>query len=106
MTKIRTDAIANRVNGPESTEERTTEYNLRMEDLLGACWLDQSIELKSTNVVFGNGELEPRIVIKQEGMVTMVKTTNSQDPENPVNHCSLGHRPSTRTPWNVDESGD
>ena len=78
-----------------------------MEDLLGACWLDQSIELKSTNVVFCNGELEPRIVIKPEGgMVTMVKTTNSQDPENPVNHWSLGHLSSTRIPWNVDESGD
>jgi hypothetical protein len=78
-----------------------------MEDPLGACWSDQSIELKSMNVVFCNGELEPRIVIKQEGgMVTMVKTTNSQDPENPVNHCSLGHRPSTRIPWNVNESDD
>jgi hypothetical protein len=76
-----------------------------MEDLLGACWLDQSIDLTSMNVVFCNGELEPRIVIKQEGgLVTMVKTTNRQDPENPVNHWSLGHRLSTRIPWN--ESGD
>jgi hypothetical protein len=69
--------------------------------------MDQSIDLTSMNVVFCNGELEPRIVIKQEGgMVTMVKTTNSQDPENPVNHCSLGHMLPTHSPWNVDESGD
>jgi hypothetical protein len=59
MTKKRTDAIATRDNGSGSTEDRNAEYNLGMEDLLGACWLDQSIELKSMNVVFCNGELHP-----------------------------------------------
>jgi hypothetical protein len=76
-----------------------------MEDLMGACWKDQSIDLEAClegmNVVFCNGELEPRIVIKQEeGMVTMVKTTNSQDPENPVSHWTHGAAPDKGTPWN------
>jgi hypothetical protein len=59
------------------------------------------------NVVFCNGELEPRIVIKQEGgLVTMVKTTNSQDPENPVSHWTYGADPSKGTPWNTDEEDE
>ena len=42
-------------------------YAHRMEDLLGACWQDQSIYLKGMDVVYYcNGELEPRIVIKQD----------------------------------------
>jgi hypothetical protein len=35
-----------------------------MEDLLGACWQDQSIDLKGMDVVYCNGEVEPRIVIR------------------------------------------
>jgi hypothetical protein len=94
MTKKRIEASDERDNGQGSTEERAAQYNLRMADLLGACWKDQSIELKDMNVVFCNGELEPRIVIKQEGgMVTMVKTTNSQDPENPVSHWTYRAEP-------------
>jgi hypothetical protein len=66
--------------------------------------LDHPLQLavaRRLNVVFCNGELEPRIVIKQEGeMVTIVKTTNSQDPENPVNHRIYGADPAKGTPWN------
>jgi hypothetical protein len=59
------------------------------------------------NVVFCNGELEPRIVLTQEeGMVTMVKTTNSQDPENPINHRAHGADPAKGIPWNIDEKGE
>jgi hypothetical protein len=93
MSAKRSDAIEQRDHGSGTEEEREANYNLRMEDLLGAYWADQSIDLKSMDVVFCNGELEPRIVVSQkEGMVTMVKTVDSQDPENPVNCVSHGHR--------------
>jgi hypothetical protein len=32
----------------------------------GACWQDQTIDLKEMDVVYCNAELGPRIVIKQE----------------------------------------
>ena len=59
MATKQTDAIENRDNGSGSEEERSAKYNLCMEDLLGACWADQSIDLKSMAVVFCNGELAP-----------------------------------------------
>ena len=65
-----------------------------MEDLLGGMLEGPITRTEGINVVFCNGELEPRIVIKQEGgLVTMVKTTNSQDPENPVSHWTYGADP-------------
>jgi hypothetical protein len=74
---------------------------------LGACWQDQSIDLKGMDVVYCNGELEPRIVIKQEnGLVTMVKTANSSDPDNEVSSWRFGAAPGKATPWNIDDSGD
>jgi hypothetical protein len=80
MTAKRNDVVENRDNGRGSEEERSLKYNSGMEDLLGARWADQSIDLKSMDVVFCNGELEPRIVVSQkEGMVTMVKMVDSQD---------------------------
>ena len=48
--------------------------------MLGACWQDQTIDLKGMDVVYRNGEAEPRIVIKQVNeMVTMVKTADSNE---------------------------
>jgi hypothetical protein len=65
MTAKRSAAVEDRDNGSGQEEERLSKYYSRMEDLLGACWADQSIDLKSMDVVFCNGELEPRIVVNQ-----------------------------------------
>jgi hypothetical protein len=48
--------------------------------------------------------VEPRIVIKQvNGMVTMVKTADSNDLDNEVSH--IGAIQDDSTPWNVEEGG-
>ena len=107
MTAKRSAAVEDRDNGSGQEEERLSKYYSRMEDLLGACWADQSIDLKSMDVVFCNGELEPRIVVNQTAeMVTMVKMVDSQDIENPVNHITYGHRPSSSKAWNENENGE
>jgi len=104
MSAKRSDAGEQRDHGRGTEEEREAKYNLRMEDLLGAYWADQSIDLKSMDVVFCNGELEPRIVVSQEeGMVTTLKTVDSQDAENTVNYVMHGHRIPGRIAWNEDE---
>ena len=70
-----------------------------MEDLLGACWQDQSVDLKGSDVVFCSGELEPRIFIKQvDGLVTMVKSIRSA--------IGAGAAPGKTTAWNIEASGD
>ena len=107
MTEKRNAAMEERDNGSGQEEERLSKYYSRMEDLLGPCWADQSIDLKSMDVVFCNGELEPRIVVRQaEGMVTLVKTVDSQDIENPVNHLTYGHRHCSSKAWNENEDGE
>ena len=111
MTKKPSEASDERDGGHGSTEERTARYNLRKTywvHLEGPINRTEGCELKGvTVVVFCNGELEPRIVIKQEGgMVTMVKTTNSQDPENPVSHWTYRAEPAKGTPWNIDEEDE
>jgi hypothetical protein len=53
------------------------------------------------NVVFCNGEVEPRT-----GIVTMVKTVHSKDPEHLASHWTYGADPSKATPWNIDENGE
>ena len=47
MTAKRIEAVENRDNGSGSEEERSLKYNSGMEDLLGACWAEQSIDLKT-----------------------------------------------------------
>ena len=47
--------------GTAKQQECDAIYAHRMEGLLGACWQDQSIDLKGMDVVYCNGELEPRI---------------------------------------------
>ena len=47
-------------------KERRIKNNVTQCMLPGACWQDQTIDLKGMDVVYCNGELGPRIVIKQE----------------------------------------
>ena len=66
MTAKRVIATEERDKGQGTAEQKSCDamYAHRMEDLLGACW--QDLYLKGMDVVYCNGELGPRIVIKQE----------------------------------------
>jgi hypothetical protein len=74
-------------------------YNVQsqVEDLLGACWQDQSIDLKGMDVVYCNGEVGLELSSTSEN--------GNKVPNDKVGHYGFGAIPNEITPWNVEQGG-